>query len=166
MDASEFGKQRSTQLADFSAKYTDLKTAYLTSATNALKETDRPKQCVLIKNTLDANKKMSALVKSFVASLDPGTCKANPDLQKKLQDDLARYNKEHEEIQQGRDQLSGLKNAIERTREKTKDIADLFSWYAVLIGISVVFLIFVIVFRTGSSMFNAQPSAPVFPGSH
>ena len=165
MDVSEFRTERSKQLADFQKQYSDLKTEYSTGVVNALKEQDRSKQCLLIKQVLDANKKIIALLKSFNSNVDPGVCKANPLLQTKLREDIQQYNKEHEEIQQGANQLSGLHNAIERTTEKTQEITEMFSWYAVLVGLSVIILIFIIIFRTASSMFNAQPSMAVFPGS-
>jgi Fe2+ transport system protein B len=165
MDVSEFKTDRSKQLADFQKQYSGLKTEYSSSVVNALKEQDRSKQCLLIKQVLDTNKKITALLKSFSANIDPGTCKSNPQIQTKLRSDLDQYSKEYEEIQQGQDQLSGLKNAIERTKEKTKDITENFSWYAVLIFLSVVILIFIILFRTSSNMFNTQPSTSVFSGS-
>lgn len=163
MDASEFKTERTKQLADFQKQYNQLKTDYSSAVVNALKEQDRSKQCVLIKQVLDTNKKITALLKSFSANVDPGTCKANPQLQSKLRADLEQYNKEHEEIQQGKEQLAGLQNALERTKEKTHEIVELFSWYAILIGLSVVILIFIVVFRTSSSMFNTQTSTSIFP---
>jgi hypothetical protein len=165
MNTTEFKTHRSKQLADFQKQYGDLKTEYSTSVTNAVKEQDRSKQCILIKQVLDVNKKITALLNSFSGNIDPGTCKSNPELKTRLLGDLNQYKKEHEEIQQGREQLVGLKSALERTKEKTEEINDMFSWYAVLIGMSVVVLIFIIIFRTTSSMFNTQPSAPVFAGS-
>lgn len=165
MNTTEFKTQRSKQLADFQKQYGDLKTEYSTAVINAVKEQDRSKQCMLIKQVLDTNKKITALLNSFNANVDPGTCKANPELKTRLLADLNQYKKEHEEIQQGREQLVGLQNALERTKEKTIEINDMFSWYAVLIGVSVLILLFIIMFRTSSSMFNTQPSAPVFAGS-
>ena len=165
MDVSEFRTERSKQLADFQKQYSDLKTEYSTGVVNALKEQDRSKQCLLIKQVLDTNKKIIALLKSFNSNVDPGVCKANPLLQTKLREDIEQYNKEHEEIQQGANQLSGLHNAIERTTEKTQEITEMFSWYAILVGLSVIILIFIVIFRTTSSMFNTQPSVAVFPGS-
>jgi hypothetical protein len=165
MNTTEFKTQRGKQLADFQKQYTDLKTEYSTAVINAVKEQDRSKQCILIKQVLDTNKKITALLNAFNSNVDPGTCKSNPELKTRLMADLNQYKKEHEEIQQGREQLVGLQNALERTKEKTTEINEMFSWYAVLVGLSVVILIFIIIFRTSSSMFNTQPSAPVFAGS-
>lgn len=166
MDVSEFRTTRAKQLADFQKEYSTLKGEYGGAVVNALKEQDRAKQCSFIKQTLDANKKITSLLKSFSGNIDPGTCKSNPQLLPKLRSDIAQYDKEHEEIQQGTDRLAGLKNALERTKERTEEIVGMFSWYAVLIGMSIVILLFIVIFRTGSSMFNAQPSPTVFSGGH
>lgn len=166
MDVSAFRTTRAKELGDFQKQYAALKAEYASAVVNALKEQDRAKQCALIKHTLDANKKITTLLKSFSATVDPGTCKSNPQLLPKLKADIAQYNKEYEEIQQGKERLVGLQNALERTKEKTVEITEMFSWYALLIGISVVILLFIIIFRTGSSMFNAQPSPAVFSGGH
>jgi len=166
MDASEFQTSRNKQLTDFQAQYSGLKSEYSSAVINALKEQDRSKQCILIQQVMNINKKITAFLKSFSTNLDPGSCKANPDLMKKLKSDIELYNKEHEEIQQGTDQLSGLRSVIERTKEKTKEITDIFSWYAVLIFVSVLVLVFIIVFRSTSNASNTQPSASIFSGSH
>jgi hypothetical protein len=166
MDTAEFKIARDKQLSDFQTQYSGLKTEYSSAVINALKEQDRSKQCILIQQVMNINKKITALLKAFSNNLDPGSCKANPELMKTLKSDIEKYNKEHEEIQHGTDQLAGLRNAIERTNEKTKEITDIFSWYAVLIFISVLVLVFIILFRTTSSTFNTQPSMPVFSGSH
>jgi Fe2+ transport system protein B len=165
MEASEFVATRDKQLKDFKSQYETLKSDYSSAVVNALKEQDRSKQCILIKQVLDTNKKITGLLTAFRGNADPGTCKSNPELGHIIQKDLEAYNKEHEDIQQGRDQLAALKNAIERTKEKTKGVVESFSWFAILIFISIVALIFVVVFRVGSSVFNAQPGASVAPGS-
>ena len=162
MNASEFQAGRNTQLTEFQKQYTDLKSQYSSAVVNALKEQDRPRQCMQIKQALDTNKRITALLKSFRGTVDPGTCKANPNLKPTLQADLEKYNKQYEEIQQGQDQLSGLKYAIEQTKEKTKDIREQFSWYFVLLVVSVLALLFIVLFRsTSSSIFNTEPSMPV-----
>jgi hypothetical protein len=88
MNTTEFKTHRSKQLADFQKQYGDLKTEYSTSVTNAVKEQDRSKQCILIKQVLDVNKKITALLNSFSGNIDPGTCKSNPELKTRLLGDL------------------------------------------------------------------------------
>lgn len=164
MDATEFRNDRDKQLTEFQKQYNDLKSLYSSSVVNALKEQDRPRQCMQIKQVLDTNKQITSLLKSFSGTVDPGTCKSNPNLKPMLQADLEKYNKQYEEIQQGQDQLAGLKYAIEQTKEKTKDIREQFSWYFILIVVSVIVLVFVVLFRsTSSSMFNTESSASILP---
>lgn len=162
MNTSEFRIARDKQLSDFQKQYSDMKTEYTTAVINALKEQDRSKQCILLQQVLNANKKITNHLKSFTSTLDAGTCKANPTLIPKLKDDIQKYNKEYEEIQQGENQLAGLQNAIENTKQKTVEIKDMFSWYAVLIAISVVLLIFIVIFRSSSNIFNTDTSTSVF----
>lgn len=163
MNASEFQSERGKHLTDFQKQYSDLKSQYSSAVVNALKEQDRPRQCMQIKQALDTNKKITSLLKSFSGTVDPGTCKTNPNLKPTLQADLEKYNKQYEEIQHGQDQLSGLKYAIEQAKEKTKDIREGFSWYFVLIVLSVIILIFVVLFRTSSpSVLDTQASSSIF----
>lgn len=164
MNASEFQTARNKQLREFQTAYATLKSDYSSAVVNALREQDRSKQCILIKRVLDINKKITGLLSSFRGNADPGTCKSNPELGHIIQKDLEAYNKEHEDIQQGRDELAALKNAISRTKEKTKEVIGTFSWFAILVCVSLVALLFVVVFRVGSSMFNTQSSAPVATG--
>jgi Fe2+ transport system protein B len=164
MEASEFKNVRDTALQSFQTQYNGLKSTYSSAVINALKEQDRSKQCLLIKQVLDTNKKITALINSFKGTADPETCKANPLLKQRLQSDLEEYNKQYENIQQGSNQLNALKSAIETANEKSNEIQQIFPWYAILIIISVVILIFIIVFRSGSSgATNAQTSTSVFP---
>lgn len=164
MDPSEFRTERNKQLTEFQKRYADLKAQYSASVVNALQEQDRPRQCMQIKQVLDTNKQITSLLKSFSGTVDPGTCASNPSLKPMLQSDLEKYNKQYEEIQQGQDQLSGLKYAIEQTKEKTKEIREQFSWYFVLIAVSVLVLIFIVLFRTTSSgVFDTQTSSSVLP---
>jgi hypothetical protein len=166
MEASDFQSARDSQLQSFQKQYDGLKSTYSSSVVNALKEQDRSKQCMLIKQVLDTNKKITALISSFKGTVDPGTCKANPMLKQTLDKDLDEYNKQYENIQQGTSQLEGLKNTIQDTNEKSKEVEKMFPWYAVLVIVSILVLIFAIVFRSGSSSaVNAQPSAPVLTGA-
>jgi hypothetical protein len=157
MEASEFRIERKRQLKEFQDTYGSLKSRYSSAVVSALKEPDRSKQCLLIQQVLDANKNVTSFLRSFSSSVDPSTCKADPTLQPRLLSDMETYRREHEDIQQGRDQVSALKHAIERTREKASSIAGLFSWYAVLIAVSVGLLLFIIVFRTGGSISVPAP---------
>ena len=166
MDPSEFTIARKTQLDEFKKNYDSMKGEYSDAVVKALKEQDRSKQCLLIKQVLDINKKITAYLKSFNINMNTGTCKANPGLKPKIQSDLEKYNREHEEIQQGRDQLTGLTNSIKRANEKTKEVHDIFSWYTILIFLSIAVLIFIIVFRVGSYALNTQSSVPVLSGGH
>ena len=91
MNTTEFKTQRGKQLADFQKQYGDLKSEYSTSVINAVKEQDRSKQCILIKQVLDVNKKITALLNSFNSNVDPGTCKSNPELKTRLMTDLNQF---------------------------------------------------------------------------
>ena len=164
MEASEFQSARNSQLSTFQKQYDGLKAEYSSGVVNALKEQDRAKQCVLMKQVLDTNKKITGLIKSFSGTVDPGFCKANPLLKQKLQSDLEEYNKQYEDIQQGSDHLTALKNSIQTANDQTEQIKKWFPWYSVLIVLSILILVFIIVFRTTSSAFNTQPSAPILPG--
>ena len=164
MDASTFQSARDSQLKNFQKMYADLKTQYTSAVNGSLKEKDTSKRSTLISQALGLNKQIAALISSFSGTVDAGTCKSNPGLKSQLSRDLEKYNKEYENIQQGTSQLTSLQDAIASTKKQTAEVESWFSWYAVMVGIAIVVLIFIVVTRVSSS-FNAQPSVTVVPGS-
>lgn len=164
MDASTFQSGRDSQLKNFQKMYADLKAQYTTAVNNSLKEPDPTKRSTLIVQVLGLNKQIAALINSFSGTVDPGTCRTNPDLKNQLTKDLEKYNKDYENIQQGTSQLTGLKDSIKTIDEKSTETKSWFSWYAIMVGIAIVVLIYIVVTRV-SSAFNTQPSVSAVTGS-
>lgn len=162
MEVAEFQQAREKQLKDFKSQYDGLKNEYTEKVMNAMKAPDRPTQCVLVQEALDTNKTIQSFLKSFSSNVDPQSCKDNPTLLQMLQRDLTAYTQEHESIVHGHDQLGELSHSISRVREKTQDITSVFSWYAILLVISMGVL-FYLIFISGVSR-SYQPSMPIFPG--
>ena len=77
---------------------------------------------------------------------------------------MKKYNQDYESIQQGTSQLTGLQDAIKQNDTKTAETASWFSWYAIMVGIAIVVLIYMVVTRVSSS-FNTQTTASAIPGS-
>lgn len=165
MDASTFQSARDSQLKNFQKMYADLKTQYTTAVNNALKETDTSKRSTLISQALGINKQIAALINSFSGTIDSGTCNANPGLKDQLSKDLEKYNKDYESIQQGTGQLTGLQGAIKESESKITETKSWFSWYAIMIGVLMVVLIYMVVTRVSSSSLDTQSSMSAISGS-
>jgi hypothetical protein len=165
MNPTEFQVSRDSVLNTFETSYSDLKTKYSTALNNAKSETDRPKQCVLIKSALDANKQLTTLVQDFVRLNTDGGCQLTPEKIQSLQNDIEKYKQQHEEIQQGKDRIFTLEKSFQETDLKVIHADGINVFYFILIGLGVLVLIGLI-FRSGiNRTFNAQPIAPVISRS-
>lgn len=165
MDASTFQSGRDTQLKNFQKMYADLKTQYTTAVNDSLKEKDTTKRSALISQTLGINKQIAALINSFSGTIDSKTCNQNPGLKAQLSKDLDKYNKDYEGIQQGTSQLTGLQGAIKESEQKISETKSWFSWYAIMIGVLMLVLVYMVVTRVSSSSLDAQTSMPAASGS-
>jgi hypothetical protein len=163
MNPTEFQVSRDSVLKTFETSYSNLKTQYSTALQNAKSETDRPKQCVLIKSALDANKQLTTLVEDFVRLNTDGGCKLTPDKIQSLQKDIEKYKEQHAEIQQGKDRVFSLEKSFQDTDLKAIHADGINVFYFILIGLGVLVLVGLI-FRSGiNRTFNAQPISPVIP---
>jgi len=161
MNPTEFQVSRDSVLKTFETSYSDLKTKYSTALNNAKSETDRPKQCVLIKSALDANKQLTTLVQDFVRLNTDGGCQLTPDKIQSLQRDIEKYKEQHAEIQQGKDRIFSLEKSFQETDLKVIHADGINVFYFILIGLGVLVLVGLI-FRSGiNRTFNAQPISPV-----
>lgn len=161
MNPTEFQVSRDSVLRTFETSYSNLKTQYSTALQNAKSETDRPKQCVLIKSALDANKQLTTLVQDFVRLNTDGGCQLTPEKIQSLQKDIEKYKEQHAEIQQGKDRIFSLEKSFQETDLKAIHADGINVFYFILIGLGVLVLIGLI-FRSGiNRTLNTQPIAPV-----
>ena len=161
MNPTDFQVSRDTVLKTFETSYSDLKSKYTTALNNAKTETDRPKQCVLIKSALDANKQLTTLVEDFVRLNTDGGCNLTPDKIQSLQKDIEKYKGQHAEIQQGKDRVYSLEKSFQDIDLKAIHADGINVFYFIIIGLGVLVLI-ALIFSSGiNRTFNTQPVAPV-----
>ena len=165
MSLSDFQTSREASMTSFHTQYDNLKTLYRKRLDDALKEQDRPTQCVHIKDALQTNKKMTELVQGFLATTDPQTCNVTQLQLQNLHYDLQTYKDQHAEIQQGRHKLQSLENAYASVQDEIKMAKGVGFWYLVgLIALTVI----AVAAMAGSSIrsaLNTQSVSPVFSGS-
>jgi hypothetical protein len=165
MNPTDFQVSRDSVLKTFDTSYSDLKSKYSSALNSAKSETDRPKQCVLIKTALDTNKQLTTLVQDFIRLNTDSGCKLTPDKIQSLQKDIEKYKAQHAEIQQGKDRVYSLEKSFHDTDLKVIHADGINVFYFILIGLGVLVLVGLI-FRSGiNRSFNAQPIAPVIPRS-
>ena len=164
MNPTEFQTARSTNAKAFETNYAQLKDRYSKALSSARAESDRPKQCVLIKSALDANKDLTTLVTNFLRLNDEGGRKLSPDRIHKLQGDIEKYKQQHADVQQGRDKLYSLQKSFADVDGKTIHVEGVNLFYFALICIGLLIL-FGLVFASGvRRALNTQPIAPIVPG--
>jgi len=163
MNPTDFQTARDSIVKSFETKYADLKRQYCSALKNAKSETDRPRQCVLIKSALDTNGALTTLVSDFLRLNDEGACSLSPDRIHKLQSDIEKYKDQFAEIQQGRDKVFSLEKSFADIDSQTIHADGVNLFYFVLTALCL-FVLIGLVFSSGiSSGFNAQPVSPVVP---
>jgi hypothetical protein len=164
MSLTDFQTSRATSMASFQTQYDTLKTRYRTSLDNAIKEQDRPQQCVHIKDALDTNKKMTELVQGFLAVSDPETCKLSQGQLRNLHADVQSYKDQFAEIQQGADNQRSLENAYASVQDEISVTKGASFWYLMLLIALTVVAVSAMVGSSIRSALNTQSVAPVFSG--
>jgi len=163
MNPSDFQQAREARLKAFDEKYNAAKQAYGDALQKAISEQDRSSQCVLIKNALDKNKELTQLVSEMLTPSGSSGCKLTADKMTALRQDIEKYKKQYEEIRQGRDRIHALQMAYADVEKRVHVLHGIETIYIVLLALVSILLI-ILVFHSGiSSIFNAQPVAPVVP---
>jgi hypothetical protein len=161
MNPTEFQTSRQRIVQDFETKYAELKTRYSAALNSAKTETDRPKQCVLIKSALDTNGALTTLVSDFMRLNNEGGCNLNPGQVRKLQTDMEKYKTQYSDIQQGRDKLTSLEKSFAEVDAKATHVDGINIFYFMLISAGLIVLVG-LVFTSGiRRALYAQPVAPV-----
>lgn len=163
MNPSDFRTERDRQLKEFEDKYAYLKSGYSDALRSAMGETDRAKQCVLIKTALDKNKEITTAVQSFLTLSDDKTCKLTPDMIRDLRADIEKYKQQHTEIQQGRDRVYSLQQSYDQLQQQTTIVHGSQFLYIILIGCFAILLFILVSASSIRNILNAEPIASVIP---
>jgi hypothetical protein len=164
MNPGEFRVEREKRLKEFEDRYAALKSEYSTALRSAMNETDRAKQCVLIKTALDKNREITTAVESFLTLSDDKSCKLTPEMVRSLRADIEKYKQQHADIQQGRDRVYALQQSYEQLQQQSTVLQGSQFIYLVLVGISMLVLFILVSASSIRDVLNTQPVAPVVPG--
>jgi len=165
MNPTDFKVAREQRLKIFEEKYASLKQVYSDALQKSISETDRSKQCVLIKKALEINQKLTALVQEFLVGTDGGNCKVTPDRIRQLRQDMETYKTQYAEIQQGRDRIHALQKSLYELEEKVQVVRGVDFMFMCLLAFGVILLV-LLMFHSGiSSAFNTYAVSPVLAGS-
>jgi cell fate (sporulation/competence/biofilm development) regulator YlbF (YheA/YmcA/DUF963 family) len=165
MNPSDFKVAREQRLKIFEERYAYLKQMYSDALKKSISETDRTKQCMLIKKTLEANQKLTALVQEFLAVSDSKTCSVTPERIRQLRQDMETYKTQYGEIQQGRDKIYSLQKAYDTLEQKIEVVRGVEFIYACLLAFGVILLV-LLMFNSGiRSALNAYSVSSVVSGS-
>lgn len=163
MNPSEFRTERNKRLKEFEDKYASLKTEYSTALRSAMNETDRAKQCVLIKTALDKNKEITGAVQSFLTLSDDKTFKLTPEMVRTLRADIEKYKEQHAEIQQGRDRVYALQHSYDQLQQQSNVVQGSQFLYVILLAVSALVLFILVSASSIRDVLNAEPVAAVIP---
>ena len=145
----------------FEQNYATLKADYSSALQNSISETDRPKQCMLIKRALDTNQRLTALVQEFLVGAESGTCKVSRERIHALREDIEKYKKQYVEIQQGKDRLHSLQIANNSLTDKLEVLRGVQFIYIIMIGLGILVLVILILYSGIKDVLNANPVVPV-----
>ena len=164
MNPTEFVQARGERLKTFEDKYTASKKDYLDAVTSAKTETDRAKQCVLIKKALDKNKDLTAIIQEYLVGTDTPAEKVDAAKIRKLHEDIEVYKSQHEQIQQGKDNVLALEVAKSQLNTKI-DIAKASTGLYLAISVIIGGILILTILGSGiRRAFYTNTVASVFPG--
>jgi hypothetical protein len=166
MEIQKFEKERNDNLASFEKSFDLLKTQYSTTLLSAIKETDPVQQQTQITNVLAINAEMVSQLNTIISQLNAGTDKISSKTMNELTQDLVRYQKEYNEIQQSKNKLETLKRVYATSQEKLKTINTMYNIYlGVLVFLCVLVLYYVFKTTTVSAITSVVSSvvAPLTP---
>lgn len=163
MNAAEFQSARTERMKVFDREYKALKERYDAALKSAIAEQDRATQCVRIKEVLDINAQLTQLVQDVLISVDNGSCKLTPERIRALREDIEAYKAQHAEIQQGRDRVFALRQALALEEEKVSVVRGSEVLYLGLLVLVLLLLVFAVVRSSVGNAFDTQSVAPIVP---
>jgi hypothetical protein len=161
MNPQEFRVERDKRLKEFNDKYASLKAEYSTALRSAMNETDRAKQCMLIKTTLDKNREITQLIESFLTLSDGKTCRLDAAMIRNLRADIEKYKQHHADIKQGRDKVYSLQESYNQVQQESNVAQGTQFLYVILLAFAAIVVVILIGASRIRDVFNAQPIAPV-----
>jgi hypothetical protein len=163
MNPQEFRVERDKRLKEFNDKYTSLKGEYSAALQSSMNETDRAKQCMLIKTTLDKNREITQLIESFLMLSDGNNCKLTQTMIRNLRADIEKYKQHHTDIKQGRDRVYTLQESYNQVQQESNVAQGAQFLYVILIAFAVTVVIVLIGASRIRDILNTKPVAPVIP---
>lgn len=165
MNPTEFVQARGERLKQFEEKYDALKKEYLDAVSSAKRETDRAKQCVLIKSALDKNTQLTELIQEYLVGSEPSTSGVDAEKIRKLHEDVELYKEQHAQIQQGKNNILALELAKSQLDTKI-DIAKASTGLYLILSIIIGGILLLTILGSGiRSAFYTNAVSSVFPGS-
>jgi hypothetical protein len=166
MDVKKFQNAREEELASFQKQYSFLKSEYSTSLASAIKETDPASQSVLIQRVQEINAQMADELRTILGSLNKGSDTINPTTLNELTEDLIKYQKDYNEIEQSHDKVLTLRMILGTTKETLKNSE--FMYYGLLAALLLLcFIIPLLIFKNSitSTIASVLPQSPLIPQS-
>jgi hypothetical protein len=163
MNPQEFRVERDKRLREFNDKYASLKREYSAALQSSMNETDRAKQCMLIKTTLDKNREITQLIESFLTLSDGKSCKLTQTMIRNLRADIEKYKQHHAQIKQGRDRLYTLQESYNQVQQEFNVAQGSQFLYVILLSFAVIVVVVLVGASRVRDVFNAQPISPVVP---
>jgi hypothetical protein len=162
MDVKKFQNAREEELSDFQKQYSFLKSEYSTTLASAIKESDPASQSVLIERVQQINAQMAEELRTILATLNKGNDTVNPKTIDELTEDLIKYQKDYNEIEQSHDKVVTLRLILGTTKETLKNSE--FMYYGLLAGLLLLcFTIPFLIFKNSitSTITSILPQSPL-----
>ena len=164
MDVRQFLLSRNSTLDAFMKKYDYLKSEYSKALSSAITETDIQAREILISRVQSLNTELTTEIRDILTELSKGVDKFNPTSIDELTQQLIKYQKDHQELDQSQDKLKTLKMIKYTTQSRLKEANVMYSIYIFLL-ILFCFLLAFLVMKTSflsssSSSSNTQSASP------
>ncbi len=151
MDIKQYQNDRRQDLEAFKAQYGDLKTQYLTYLSQAVQDPEK------IQSVLDTNKSLVTLVNEFIAESQN---KFDASTIQDLTDEILMYQQEYQDIQESTQKAKTAQNILNADTKKLQSMQYQFNIYLLILGIGILFVIYLIFTVPSTSLPQLPRSLP------
>jgi len=151
MDINQYQKDRDSELQQFKKEYASSKADYTRLLSLAVYEPDPEKQADLVKQVMELNTQLAAMIRAFIGSANN---KFDPKVISDMTKEIILFQKEYNELKEGQTKQASFDSIYDREEEKLLRTRSQFNLFLSVMLAGIVFIIMMI-FMT--------PSGPLIP---
>ena len=153
MDINQYQKDRESDLQNFKKEYAESKAEYTRLLSLAVYEPDTEKQSELVKQVMELNTQLAAMIRSFIGG---STDKFDPKTISDMTNEIMKYQKEYDELKEKRTKQASFETIYDRENEKLFRTRRQFNIFLSMLLAGIVFIIAMIFITPSGRLISTQ----------